>query len=167
MLSCVFEKLIKVSIGEFDINSLYCVSLPGYTWQSGLSYTDIKLQTLQHKAFILLIENIIRGGTSSVVGDRYVDSDDKKTIKCIDANNLYSHSLSQSLPHDEIKFHRNIKIEDIFNGSDEQDNGCFNEVVLKYPDEAKLKTKTFQFVLRTKLVLKIILPNIWKICYKI
>ena len=32
-LTCVFEKFIKVSINEFDINPLYCVSLPGYRWQ--------------------------------------------------------------------------------------------------------------------------------------
>ena len=31
LLTCVFEKYIKVSINEFDINPLFCVSLPGYT----------------------------------------------------------------------------------------------------------------------------------------
>ena len=39
LLACVFEKFIKVSINEFSINPLYCVSLPGYTWQCGLKYT--------------------------------------------------------------------------------------------------------------------------------
>ena len=29
LLTCVFEKFIKVSIIEFGINPLYCVSLPG------------------------------------------------------------------------------------------------------------------------------------------
>ena len=32
LLACVFEKFIKVSINEFRINPLYCVSLRGYTW---------------------------------------------------------------------------------------------------------------------------------------
>ena len=41
LLTCVFEKFIKVSVGEFRINPLYCVSLPGYTWQCGLKYTGI------------------------------------------------------------------------------------------------------------------------------
>ena len=27
LLACVFEKFIKVSVNEFDINLLYCVSL--------------------------------------------------------------------------------------------------------------------------------------------
>ena len=33
LLACVCEKFIKVSGNEFGINPLYCVSLPGYTWQ--------------------------------------------------------------------------------------------------------------------------------------
>ena len=72
LLACVFEKLIKVSINEFDNNSLYCVPLPGYTWQCGLKYTGRNLQTLQDKDMILLLENSIRGGISSVMGNRYV-----------------------------------------------------------------------------------------------
>ena len=39
-LADVIWKLIKASIKEFDINPLYCISLPDYTWQCGLIYTD-------------------------------------------------------------------------------------------------------------------------------
>ena len=39
LLACVFEKFMKVSGNEFVINPLYCVRLPGYTWQCGLKYT--------------------------------------------------------------------------------------------------------------------------------
>ena len=74
----VFEKFVKVSTEEFGINPLYCVSLPSDTYQSALKHTDIKLQTLQDKDLILLIENNIPGGISSVMGDRYVKSDEKK-----------------------------------------------------------------------------------------
>ena len=66
---------MKVSVNEFDINLLYCVSLPGYTWQCGLKYTGINLQTPEYKILILTLENNIRGGKSSVMGDRYVESD--------------------------------------------------------------------------------------------
>ena len=69
LLADVFEKFIKVSVNVFDINPLYCVSLPGYTWQCGLKYTGINLQTLQDKDMFLLLENNIRGGISSVMGD--------------------------------------------------------------------------------------------------
>ena len=55
LLACMYEKLIKVSVNEFGINPLYCVSLPGYTWQCGLKSTGINLQTFQHKDIILLL----------------------------------------------------------------------------------------------------------------
>ena len=73
--TCVLEKFIKVSVNEYG-NPLYCVKLPGYTWQCGLKYTRINLRTLQDKDMILLLENNIRGGISSVMHDRYNKSDD-------------------------------------------------------------------------------------------
>ena len=104
LLPCVFEKFIKVFVNEFGINPLYCVSLPGYTWQCGLKYTGINLQTLQDKDMVLLLENNIRSGISSVMGDRYVKSDENKKILYKDANNLYGWAMSEYLPHDESKF---------------------------------------------------------------
>ena len=65
---------------------MYCVSLPGYTWECGLKHTGINLQTLQDKDLIITLENNIRGGKSSVMGDRYVKSDENKKIIYIDAN---------------------------------------------------------------------------------
>ena len=144
-LACVFEKFIKVSVNEFDINPLYCVSLPGYTWQCGLKYTGINLPTLQDKYMILLLENNIRGGVSSVMGDRYIKSDDNKKILYIDANNLYGHSMSEPLPYDEIKLDKDIKLEDILNTPDDSDIGYFVEVDLEYSDNMKEKTRNFPF----------------------
>ena len=145
LLACVFEKIIKVSINEFEINPLYCVSLPGYTWQCGLKYTGINLQTLQDKDMILLLEKNIRGGISSVMGYRYIKSDENKKILYIDATNLYGHSMSEPLPYDEIKFEKNVKSEDILNTLDDSDIGYFVEADLIYPDNIKEKTKNFPF----------------------
>ena len=78
LLADVIEKFVEVSFEEYGSHPLFCVSLLGYTYQCALKNTDIKLQTLQDKYLILLIENIIRGGISSVMGDRYVKSDEKK-----------------------------------------------------------------------------------------
>ena len=145
LLACVFEKFIKVSVNEFGINPLYCVSLPGYTWQCGLKYTGINLQTLQDRDIILFLENNIRGGISSVMGDRYIKSGESKKILYIDANNLYGHSMSEPLPYYDITFDDNIKIEDILNTPDDSDIGYFIEVDLKYPDNIKEKTKNLPF----------------------
>ena len=152
LLACVFEKFIKVSFGEFRINPLYCVSLPGYTWLCGLKYTGIKLQTLQDKDMILLLENNIRGGISSVMGDRYVRSDKNGKVMYFDANNLYGHSMSESLPYDEIKFDYDVKLEDILNTPDDSDFGYLIEVDLKYPDNIKEKTKNFPFCPENKKI---------------
>ena len=46
LLADVIEKFIKIFIEEYGINPLYCVSLPVYTWQSVMKYTDIKQRTL-------------------------------------------------------------------------------------------------------------------------
>ena len=150
LLACVFEKFIKVSISEFGINPLYCVSLPGCTWQCGLKYTGINLQTLQDKDMILLLENNIRGGISSVMGDRYIKSDKNKKILYIDANTLYGHSMSQYLTYDKIKFDKNVNLEDIINTADDNDIGYFVEVDLKYPDNIKEKTKNSPFAPENK-----------------
>ena len=157
LLACVFEKFIKVSVNEFGINPLYCVSLPGYTWQCGLKYTGINLQTLQDKDMILLLEKNIRGGISSVMGDRYIKSDENKNILYIDANNLYGHSMSEPLPYDEIKFDNNIKLEDILTAPDDSDIGYFIELDLTYPNKKKRKQKISHLLLFIKKIILIIL----------
>ena len=145
MLACVFEKFIKVSVNEYGIDPLYCASLPGYTLQCGLKYTGINLQTLQDKDMILLLENNIRGGISSVMGDRYVKTDENKKILYKDANSLYGLAISEPLPFDEIKFDNIVKVEDIIKTPDDSDIGYFIEADLKYPDNIKEKTKHFPF----------------------
>ena len=131
LLADVFEKFVKVSTKECGINPLNCVSLPGYTYQCALKYTDIKLQTLQDKDLIFLIENNIRGGLSSVMGDRYVKSDENKKILYMDAANLYGHSMSQFLPYDEIEMWHGHPdkywnwLDEILNTPDDADIGYF------------------------------------------
>ena len=145
LLTCVFEKFKKVRISEFEIILSYIIYLPGYTWQCVLKKNNCNVKTLQDKDIILLLENNISGGTFSVMGDREIKSDDKKKILHVDATNLYGHSMSQSLPYDEIKFDRNVKLEDILNTPDSNDNIYFVEVDLSYPDNIKEKTKIFPF----------------------
>ena len=158
LLADVFEKFVKVSTKEYGINPLYCVSLPSYTYQCALKYTDIKLQTLQHKDLILLIENNIRGGISSVMGDRYVKSDENKKIIYMDATNLYGHSMTQLLPYDEIEMWHGHPdkywnwLDEILITPDDSEIGYFLEVDLKYPDNIKQKTKYFPFCPENKKI---------------
>ena len=100
----------------------------------------------------MLIESNIRGGISSVLGDRYVKSDENKKILYVDANNLYGHSMSQFLPYDEIKFEKDICLEEILNTPDDNEVGYFSEVNLKYSDDIKQKTKYFPFCPENKKI---------------
>ena len=167
LLADVFEKFVKVSTKEYKINPLYCVSLPGYTYQCALKYTDIKLQTFQDKDLILLLENNIRGGISTVMGDRYIKSDEDNSILYIDATSLYGHSMSQMLPYDEIEmWHRHPDkywnwLDEILNTPDDSYIGYFLEVDLRYPDNKKEKTKNFPFCPENKKKIQINIMNIW------
>ena len=53
--------------------------------------------------------------------------------------------MSQPLPYDEIKFDRNVKLEDILNGPDDSDFGYFIEVDLLYSDEIE-QEREFSFL---------------------
>ena len=132
LLTCVFDKFIKVSINEFDINLLYSVSVPCYTWQCVLKYTDIDFEKFQDKDMILLLENNIKIGISSVMGDRYVKTDEKKIVY-FDAKNLYRHPRSQPLPYEENKFDENVRLKDIFNTPDVK-----LKVILNTPDDSDI-----------------------------
>ena len=152
LLARLSEKFIKVSNNEFGISPLYCVSLPGYTGQCGLKYTGRNLQTLKNKYLILTLEKNIRGGILSVIGDRYVKSDENVKILDADANNLYGDSMSQLLPYGEIKLDINVKLEDILSTPDISDIGYFVEVDLIYPDNIKRKSKQFTFAPENKKI---------------
>ena len=151
LLTCVFEKIIKESITQFDINPLDSVSLPGYTWECGLKYTRINLQTLQDKDLFLILEKTIRGGISSVVGNRYVKSDENEKMKYMDAFSLYRHSRIQPLPYGENEMwhgHSDLytsKLEELLYTPDDSQIGNFVEADLKKPDNIKEKTKNFPF----------------------
>ena len=77
-LADVFEKFNEVSTKGYGNNLLYCVSLHGYTIQCALKKTDNEVKTLQDKDLILTSENNLRGGVSSIMGDRKVKSDENK-----------------------------------------------------------------------------------------
>ena len=115
-----------------------------------MKFTDFKLQTLQERDLILLLENNIRGGTSSVMGDTDVQSDENKKILYVDANKMYGWVMREYLISDKIKFDKIVKLEDILNTPDDCDIGYFIEVDLNYSDNTKEKTKIFPFAPENK-----------------
>ena len=107
--------------------------------QCGLNNTGIYLQTLQDRDIILLLENKLKRGTASSLGDRYVKSDEYKKTLYIDANNLYGSWMNQYLLYDEIENGRYVNLEDIIKTPDVSEFGYFDECDLKYPVGKKTK----------------------------
>ena len=104
-LADVFENFVFVETAtlEYSINPLYSYSLPGYTWKAGLKITKIELDFIKDKELLLLLENNIRGGFSSVTGPRFIESDENTKHLYIDANILYGWAMSQYLPTGDFK----------------------------------------------------------------
>ena len=149
-----FENFVETSTLMYGINPLYSYSLPGYTWKAGLKLTNIKLDFIKDKQLLLLLENNIRGGISSVMGPRYIESDTNTKLLYIDANNLYGWAMSQYLPTGHFKKMQSFKCdvdellieeikEDILNTPDDNEFGYFIECDLEYPAEIKEKTENF------------------------
>ena len=86
----------------------------------------------------LLLENNIRGGICSVMGDRHAKSDGNKKTLYIDAEIFCGHAKSQPLPYDEIETWRShaedymAKLEETLKTPHYSDIGYFLEVDIKY-----------------------------------
>ena len=150
-LTDVFENFLQTSTDEYGINPLYSFSAPGFTWKAGLKFTNIKLNLIKDEHLLLLLENNIRGGISSVMGDRFVESNENEQILYIDANNLYGWAMSQYLPtsnFEKLFFPQQYELERIVEYlriiPDNNSFGFFIECDLEHP--AEIKEKTFHFV---------------------
>ena len=158
-LADVFENFVEKATLEYSIYLLYSYSLSGYTWKAGLKTTKIKLDFIKDTKLLLLLENIIRGGISSVMGPRYIESDENTILCYLDANNLYGWTMSQYLPtgdfrkikflenddyeHDSVLMDENKKY--ILSTPDDNEYGYFIEGDLEYPAEITEKTENFPF----------------------
>ena len=148
-LADVFENFVEKATLEYSINPLYSHSLPGYLWKVGLKLTNIQSDFIKDKEKLLLLEYNIRGGISSVMGPRYIESDENTNLLYIDANNLYGWAMSQYLPTGDfkkIKFCYEYdsllmnEIKDILKTPDDNEYGYFVECDSEYPAELKEKT---------------------------
>ena len=107
----IFESYALVdylSTKEYDINLLHCVFLLQYKSGCGTKYTNNKLQMLQDKDMILLLENNLRGYEKTVLGVRHVKASDNKKILNVDANTLGGWAMIKTTPYDEVKYGHKI-----------------------------------------------------------
>ena len=160
-LADVIENFVEKATLEYSINPLYFFSLLGYTWKAGLKITKIKLDFTKDKEILLILENNIHGGISSVMRPCYIESGENTKILYIDADNLYGWTMSHYLPTGDfkkLKFLENDDYEsdsvqcdelldenkeDALNTPDDDETVYFIECDLEYPAEIREKTENF------------------------
>ena len=140
---------------------LYSNSAPGYTWKGGLKLTRNKLDFIRDKELLLLLENTLRGGISSVKGDRHVESDVNKQNLYFIANTRYGWAIvqylhlakSKKLPFNPSNYTKSASgtinytlvqlVEDLLQKPDDFEIGFFIECDLEFPQDIKEKSENF------------------------
>ena len=97
LLSDFFEKFKNTCKKASGNNPLYSYRTPSFTWKAGLKITGVKLDYITDDRLRLLLENNMRGGPCSCMGNRYVKRGERKIVY-EDMNNMYGWSMSQYLP---------------------------------------------------------------------
>lgn len=119
VLADVFETFRDTCLNSYQLDPVYYYTSPGLFWESMLKQTKVELELLTDYNMILMVENGIRGGVSSILGDRYVnvenknyitnpelskDDENQEWLLYVDANNLYGKSMAQKLPQKDFKW---------------------------------------------------------------
>ena len=81
------------------------------------------------------------------MGVLYNPDEESSYITYLDANSLYPSVMIQPLPHSDITFVDNVKLEQILNTPDDSDIGSMVECDLEFPDELQKNVKHFPLVL--------------------
>ena len=153
LLTDVFQIYIDTCKKAYGINPLYSYSTPSFTWKAGLKMTGESLDYITDDKLRLLLENNMRGGPSSCMGNRYGKRGERKIVY-ENMNNLYGWSMSQYLPNGDF---REIKVirsssKTILRTPDNDEHGFLIECDLEYPSSIHEKTKYFPFLPDKKLI---------------
>ena len=68
MLADIFESFIVTCYEEDRIKPFYVPSFPSCTWDAGLVYTKLELESFQEVALYWILEKAFRGGISGYMG---------------------------------------------------------------------------------------------------
>ena len=147
LLTHIFQNYINTCKKAYGINPLYSYSTPSFTWKAGLKKTGVKLYYKADDKLRLLLENNMRRGLSSCMGNRYVKKGERKIVN-EGMNILYGWSMSQYLPTGdfrEVKVTRS-SVKTILRTPDNEEHGFLLESDLEYPSSIHEKTKNFPFL---------------------
>ncbi|XP_066596509.1 uncharacterized protein [Prorops nasuta] len=108
----IFENFRKSFINNYRLDPVHYFSLPSYTWDVMLFYTDIKLELVTDIDMLTFIERGIRGGLS----------------QC-------SNRYAKALPFGQFEWVENCENFNVNDYADDSDTGYIIEVDLSYPEK--------------------------------
>ena len=72
-----FQNYIDTCKKTCGINPLYSYSTPSFTWEAGLKINGVKLDYITDDKLRIILENNMRGGPNSCMGNRSVKRGEK------------------------------------------------------------------------------------------
>ena len=66
----LLKTFLKIVLKNKNSIPLSSVSLPDYTWDTGLKFTKVNLEKIQDAEVFLIFENAVGGGISGCMGKR-------------------------------------------------------------------------------------------------
>ena len=140
LLADVFEHVRNICLENYELDPAHYYTAPGLAWDAALKVTDVSLERLSDMDMLLIVEEGIRGGVSTVsnryakannkyMGDKFNSNEPSKYIQYLDANNLYGWAMSKPLPTHGFKWMKDNEL-NVW-----EKTPCILEVDLEYPKE--------------------------------
>jgi hypothetical protein len=140
LLADVFENFRDVCMNYYKLDPAWYYTSPGLAWDAALKMTGVKLELLSDIEMLLMVENGIRGGISTIshryakannkyMGDEYDASKPSIFISYLDANNLYGWAMIKPLPTHGFRWMNEAGL------ANWENVPCIVEVDLEYPTE--------------------------------
>ncbi|CAB0044872.1 unnamed protein product [Trichogramma brassicae] len=138
----VFENFRKTCHEAYELDPAHYYTLPGYSWDAMLLYTQVELELLTDVDMLLFVEKGIRGGVSQCcsrfaeANNRYMGEDynpEKEDVYLMyyDVNNLYGWAMAQYLPYGGFEWD---DAKDYLTLPEDSEYGYILEVDLEYPE---------------------------------
>ncbi|XP_036144958.1 uncharacterized protein LOC118646366 [Monomorium pharaonis] len=143
LLADIFENFRDKCLESYGLDLAHYYTLPGYTWDAMLKYTDITFELLTDIDMIMFIERSVHGGLSQCSG-RYAQANNKymqtydpskpsSYLMYFDINNLYGWAMCQPLPYTEFQWVEDVSNFDVNAIAPDSPTGYILEVDLEYP----------------------------------
>ncbi|XP_036148385.1 uncharacterized protein LOC118647470 [Monomorium pharaonis] len=139
----IFENFRDKCLESYGLDPAHYYTLPGYTWDAMLKYTNITFELLTDIDMVMFIERGIRGGLSQCSGrharanNKYMQTYDplkpSSYLMYFDVNNLYGWAMCQPLPYGEFQWVKDVSNFDVCAIAPDSPTGYIFEVDLEYP----------------------------------